>query len=62
MGRASADRVHASFVRQMLRASGTHDIADAHAAIVARQRGDSLVTSDPDDLSRLNPGLNLIAI
>jgi predicted nucleic acid-binding protein len=31
----------------------THDICDAHVAIVAATRGEVLFTSDPPDLSRL---------
>ena len=35
-------------------ASGTSDVIDASVAIVARERRDTILTSDPDDLRRLD--------
>ncbi len=39
-------------VGQLLAASGTADVVDAHVALIA-QPGDRLLTSDPHDLARL---------
>ncbi len=43
-------------------ATGTADIIDASVVIVARQRGDRIVTSDPRDLRRLDPACPIIPI
>jgi predicted nucleic acid-binding protein len=43
-------------------ASKTRDIIDASVVILARQRGDYVVTSDPRDLRRLDPACPIIAI
>ena len=56
------DRAAASFVGQLLGRTGTTDIADAHVVICARQHGHAVVTSDPQDLARLDPALDLVAI
>lgn len=42
--------------------SGTSDVVDASVVVVARQRGRRVVTSDPDDLRRLDPQLQLVVI
>jgi hypothetical protein len=55
-------RVDATQVGRLLAASGTADIADAHVVICARRAGQSVVTSDPSDLRRLDPALQLIAL
>jgi hypothetical protein len=39
-------------VGQLLAASGTADVVDAHVALVAHS-GDRMLTSDPHDLARL---------
>lgn len=56
------DRVDATNVGRLLAASGTGDIADAHVVICARRTGQRVVTSDSDDLRRLDPTLELLAI
>ena len=56
------DRVDATHVGRLLAASGTTDIADAHVVVCARRVGQRIVTSDPDDLRRLDPGLDVVAI
>lgn len=56
------DRVDATHVGRLLAASGTADISDAHVVVCARRAGQRVVTSDPDDLRRLDPGLDLIAV
>jgi hypothetical protein len=45
-----------------LAASGTSDIVDAHVVICGRRAGQQVVTSDPDDLERLDPSLPLVRI
>ena len=56
------DRVDATNVGRLLAASGTSDIADAHVVVCARRSGQRVVTSDPDDLRRLDPDLELVAL
>lgn len=56
------DRVDATRVRRLLAASGTSDVIDAHVVICARRRQQQVVTSDPDDLRRLDPALRLLAL
>ncbi len=56
------DRVDATSVGRLLAASGTADVADAHVVICARRAAQQVVTSDPDDLRRLDPTLGLLII
>jgi len=56
------DRVDATHVGRLLAASGTADITDAHVVVCARRAGQRVVTSDPDDLRRLDPDLDVVAI
>lgn len=56
------DARYATQVGILLAASLTTDIADAHVVICARERADAIVTSDPEDLRRLDPRARLIAI
>ena len=56
------DGPDATSVGVLLAASRTSDIADAHVVICARRNGEQIVTSDPDDLRRLDPGASLIVI
>jgi predicted nucleic acid-binding protein len=56
------DRIDATAVGRLLAASGTADIADAHVVTCARRRDQAVVTSDPDDLRRLDPDLTLVAL
>ncbi len=37
-------------------ATNTHDVVDASVVILARERRDPIITSNPDDLRRLDPG------
>ena len=41
-------------------ATNTSDIIDASVVILARQRRDSIVTSDPHDLRRLDPAASIM--
>ena len=43
-------------------ATETDDVIDASVVILARQRGDRIVTSDPRDLRRLDPSCPVIPI
>jgi predicted nucleic acid-binding protein len=55
-------RVDATNVGRLLSASATADIVDAHVVICARRAGQQVVTSDPDDLRRLDPRIGLVIV
>lgn len=59
---APLGRVDATAVGRLLATSGTRDIADAHIVVCARRSGTTILTSDADDLQRLDPGLALVVI
>jgi predicted nucleic acid-binding protein len=40
--------------------SSTKDIVDAHVVLVARREGARILTSDPDDLRRIDASLDLV--
>jgi predicted nucleic acid-binding protein len=42
--------------------TGHDDVIDVHLAICARERRHAVVTSDPDDLSRIDPALPVIRV
>jgi hypothetical protein len=56
------DRVDATSVGRLLAASRTADVVDAHVVICARRRGQRVATSDPGDLRRLDPTLDLLSL
>lgn len=56
------ERVDATHVGRLLSSSGTADIVDAHVVVCARRAAQRVVTSDPDDLSRLDPTLEIVAL
>ena len=56
------DRVDATNVGRLLAASATDDIADAHVVVCARRAAQQVVTSDPDDLLRLDPRIKLVIV
>lgn len=56
------DRVDATNIGRLLAASGTADIVDAHVVVCARRARQRVVTSDPDDLRRLDPTLDVLAV
>jgi malonyl CoA-acyl carrier protein transacylase len=56
------DRVDATHVGRLLAASGTSDVVDAHVVLCARRAGQAVVTGHPDDLRRLDPRLQLVAL
>jgi hypothetical protein len=45
---------------QLCAATGTADVIDASVVLVARIAGGITVTSDPEDLRRLDPGVDLV--
>ncbi len=47
---------------QLCGVRGVSDVIDASVALVAEQHSDVVVTSDPSDLSALNPRLRIHAI
>ena len=56
------DRVDATNVGRLLSASATADVVDAHVVICARRADQKVVTSDPDDLRRLDPRVGLVIV
>lgn len=66
--RAKAVRVHAMTeevayrIGLMRAASRTQDVVDAHVVLLARSLGALVVTSDPDDLSKLDDTLELVTL
>lgn len=56
------DRVDATHVGRLLAASSTTDIVDAHVVVCANRAGQRVVTSDPHDLTRLDPQLQLLTV
>jgi predicted nucleic acid-binding protein len=56
------DRVDATHVGRLLAASDTMDVVDAHVVVCARRAANPVLTSDPDDLSRLDPGVEVVTV
>jgi hypothetical protein len=56
------DRVDALRTGQLLAASGTSDIADAHVVVCAQRASQPVISSDPTDLLRLDPSLEIVAV
>ena len=57
------DEGRARAVGLLLASSGTSDVADASVVLCAREHGrDVIVTSDPDDLRRLDPQAELAVL
>jgi predicted nucleic acid-binding protein len=56
------DGTDATSVGILLAASRTSDIADAHVVVCARRSRQPIVTSDPEDLSRLDPAAALVTL
>lgn len=56
------DRVDSVNVGRLLAASGTSDVVDAHVVICGRRAKQPVATTDPDDLSRLDPTIELIVL
>lgn len=47
---------------QLCGVAGTSDVVDASVVVVARETGAKVITSDPDDLKRLDNHLDVITI
>ncbi len=58
----SLDRVDATNIGRLLATSGTADIVDAHVVVCARRSAQQVVTTDPDDLRRLDPHLDVVTL
>lgn len=56
------DGPDATQVGLLLAASRSSDIADAHVVVCARRHAQAILTSDPDDLARLDPTARLIVV
>lgn len=56
------DRVDATNVGRLLAAGGTADVVDAHVVVCARRAHQRVVTSDPDDLRRLDPAIEVLPV
>jgi hypothetical protein len=56
------DRVDATNVGRLLAATGTADVVDAHVVVCARRAHQRVVTSDPDDLRRLDPTIEVVPV
>ena len=52
----------ARHVGELLRESGTTDVVDAHVAVLAGRLRVPVITSDPDDISKLNAELPLVRV
>jgi hypothetical protein len=58
----SLDDARARAAGQLCGAAGTSDVIDASVVLCARARGHGVLTSDPGDLQRLDPHLQLVAV
>ncbi|MDP2055964.1 MAG: PIN domain nuclease [Acidobacteriota bacterium] len=56
------DAPDATVAGLLLAATRTSDIVDAHVVVCARRADQVIVTSDGDDLRRLDPGLRLLEV
>jgi predicted nucleic acid-binding protein len=56
------DGPDATAVGLVLARTATADIVDAHVVVCARRAGQAVVTSDADDLKRIDPTLELVVV
>jgi hypothetical protein len=56
------DAIRAKRAGQLCGITRTSDVIDASVVLCARARNHAVVTSDPDDLRRLDPDLELIEV
>lgn len=56
------DGVDATSVGILLGAAGMRDITDAHVVVCAKRAAQAIVTSDANDLLRLDPSVSLVRI
>lgn len=59
---APLNGLDATAVGLLLAHTATTDIADAHVAVCAHRAAQPVITSDPDDLHRIAPKLQLIVV
>jgi hypothetical protein len=59
---APLDGPDATKVGLLLARTGTADIVDAHVVVCARRSAQPVITSNPDDLKRIAPELDLVVI
>jgi hypothetical protein len=55
-------RAEAVDIGRLLALSGTRDVVDAHVVVCTRRTGQTLVTTDPDDIRRLDGALPLLVV
>ena len=55
------DREEAQGTGALCGKSGTHDVVDASVMLLARRHGAAVITSDREDLERIDAGVNLVA-
>jgi len=56
------DGPEATAVGLLLARTATADIVDAHVVVCAQRAGQAVITSDPADLRRIAPGLQLLVV
>lgn len=56
------DEMLARSCRELCGATNTADVIDASVVILARERRDVIVTSDPNDLRRLDPAATIVPL
>jgi hypothetical protein len=56
------DELRARAAGQLCGLSGTHDVIDASVVLCAKARGHSVLSSDPDDLRRLDGSLSIVVV
>ena len=56
------DEMRARQAGQLCGIRGTSDVIDASVVLCAKARGHRIITSDPEDLSRLDPTAELIVV
>lgn len=56
------DRVDATRVGRLLAASRTADVVDAHVVLCAKRARQVVVTTDPADLRKLDPEIELVTL
>jgi PIN domain nuclease of toxin-antitoxin system len=62
LAEAPLDHDDAKRAGELLRASGTTDVIDAHVAVLAGRLRAPVITSDPPDLAKLSEDLELIPV
>ncbi|HSV37384.1 MAG TPA: PIN domain-containing protein [Nocardioidaceae bacterium] len=56
------DSLVARAVGQLCGRAGARDVVDVHVALDARTRGFTVVTSDPRDITKVDPSIRIIAV